>query len=440
MLQKFALAFKTKTIEFFAEDEEEEEDGRDPSHIDGLSSAAAAAAAEEVITGQRVVVIKPDDPPRPKIDHETLVSSLFAATSSFRAAYVQLQASHSPFDAAAVSAADRAAVSHLHRLSDLKRYHRNPSPDCPLLRHAEAQVEENQSLLRAFETIANRLQSDIDAKDTEASDLRRRLEEIETSISASMGRLGRSSVSASGEDGGVRISLGLFDSAVRDARRSARKLTRALTGRMRLAGWDLDSAAESVHGGVAYAKRSHVQYAFLSYVCLGMFGGFDSESFGESDGCGGDPKSRKNRFLRRFIEHATVDPSELLMRRPECEFARYCERKYEQVVRPIVGSYDVDRTEEGLGEDSVHDMFVELASSVWMVHKLAYSFDLAVEIFRVERGAGFSAVYMENVVRSASDGGGGGGGSGRRRVGFTVAPGFRVGGTVIQCQVYLERQ
>ena len=55
-----------------------------------------------------------------------------------------------------------------------------------------------------------------------------------------------------------------------------------------------------------------------------------------------------------------------------------------------------------------------------------------VEIFQVERGVDFSMVYMEDVTKKSNSMG-----KTRAKVGFTVFPGFKVGRTVIQSQVYL---
>ncbi|KAB2068524.1 hypothetical protein ES319_A08G036600v1 [Gossypium barbadense] len=195
MFQKFALAFKTKTFEFFA-DEDNHNNGSHLSDSDGFS---LLDSAEDFITDQKVVVIKPDPPPnssssmnngskRGTIDTqiaECLVSSVFAAVSSFEASYIQLQTSQVPFVEESVKAADRALVSHLQRLSDLKRFYRelrkNPSFQVgsslgPCL---EAQVQENQSKLRSLETVSNRLQEEIDEKDNEVSVLRKKLTEIQ---------------------------------------------------------------------------------------------------------------------------------------------------------------------------------------------------------------------------------------------------------------------
>ncbi|KZT76696.1 hypothetical protein F511_46280 [Dorcoceras hygrometricum] len=76
-----------------------------------------------------------------------------------------------------------------------------------------------------------------------------------------------------------------------------------------------------------------------------------------------------------------------------------------------------------------------MASSIWLLQKLAYSFRPTVEIFQVERGVEFSMVYMEDVLGKSSFPW-----STVPIVGFTVVPGFKVGGTVIQSQVYLMSQ
>jgi hypothetical protein len=80
-----------------------------------------------------------------------------------------------------------------------------------------------------------------------------------------------------------------------------------------------------------------------------------------------------------------------------------------------------------------YESFVGMASSIWTLHKLAFSFDPMVEIFKVERGVDFSMVYMEDATRRCILPG-----KTRAKVGFTVVPGFKIGRTVIQSQVYLS--
>lgn len=84
-----------------------------------------------------------------------------------------------------------------------------------------------------------------------------------------------------------------------------------------------------------------------------------------------------------------------------------------------------------------YECFVAMASFVRTLQKLALSFDPVVEIFQVESGVDFSIVFMADVLRRKQ---------GKKlivnptrgRVGFTVVPGFKIGCTVIQSQVYLN--
>ncbi|MFQ6625463.1 hypothetical protein Gotur_005054, partial [Gossypium turneri] len=227
MFQKFALAFKTKTFEFFA-DEDNHNNGSHLSDSDGFS---LLDSAEDFITDQKVVVIKPDPPPnshRGTIDTqiaECLVSSVFAAVSSFEASYIQLQTSQVPFVEESVKAADRALVSHLQRLSDLKRFYRelrkNPSfqVGSSLGSCLEAQVQENQSKLRSLETVSNRLQEEIDEKDNEVSLLRKKLTEIQWGNTKLSNKLSGNLNSACD----VLLTVRVFHSVLHDACRATHK-------------------------------------------------------------------------------------------------------------------------------------------------------------------------------------------------------------------------
>lgn len=255
---------------------------------------------------------------------------------------------------------------------------------------------------------------------------------------------------ASSSSSELLLSVSLFESVLQDACRAARSFTKILIDLMKDAGWDLDSAANSVHPGVEYTKRGHNRYAILSYVCLVMFGGFDAERFClGGDGISSDLNLnlnlsiRRKKFLRQFVDHGYVDPMELLSSCPDCDFAKFCDVKYQELIHPTMESSlfgDFDQKELVLdswrSSTPFYESFVGMASAVWMLHKLAFSFDPKVGIFQVEQANDFSMVFMESVVRRGVN-------SGSRcktkaKVGFTVIPGFKVGKTVIQCQVYLN--
>lgn len=256
-------------------------------------------------------------------------------------------------------------------------------------------------------------------------------------------KLSKKLSSCSGE---VKLTVRVFDSMLREAQRSMHGFAKILIGLMKEAKWDLDLAANSVHPGVDYKKRGHNRYAFLSYVCLCMFKGFDSEGYGLLDvngivcnnGIGSNPGERTP--IGKLKEHLSCNnPMEVLNKNPNCGFSRFCEMKYQELIHPTMESSifaNLDRNEAVLSSwkslGVFYESFVKMASSIWLLHKLAYSFDPVVEIFQVERGVDFSMVYMEDVTKKGSFSG-----RSRPKVGFTVVPGFKVGRTVLQSQVYL---
>ncbi|KDP28785.1 hypothetical protein JCGZ_14556 [Jatropha curcas] len=214
MFQKFALAFKTKTFEFFNEETAADE----PSDVDGFS---LLDSAEDFIPDQKVIILKPDQPlnhsspspPTPSREPQqllpqstinksmeqtqiralnihsakTLISSIFATVSSFEASYLQLQTAHVPFNEEGIKSADEALVSHLQRLSDFKQFYgdlsRNPDfgADLPFGSCLEAQVQENQSKLRVLGTVSDHLQAEIDRKDNEVTALRKKMGDLQKS-------------------------------------------------------------------------------------------------------------------------------------------------------------------------------------------------------------------------------------------------------------------
>uniref|UniRef100_A0A0A9D773 GIL1/IRKI C-terminal domain-containing protein n=1 Tax=Arundo donax TaxID=35708 RepID=A0A0A9D773_ARUDO len=129
---------------------------------------------------------------------------------------------------------------------------------------------------------------------------------------------------------------------------------------------------------------------------------------------------------------------------PDCEFSQFCDRKYKQLIHPGIESSLFGNSDCGtlpvMGvAGPLYELFVAMASSIWTLHRLAWAYDPAVGIFQVGQGTEYSSVYMENIVRSKGSSGSRELGKRLRpKVGFTVVPGFRLGGTVIQCRVYLD--
>ncbi|XP_047179909.1 protein GRAVITROPIC IN THE LIGHT 1-like [Vigna umbellata] len=494
MFQKFALAFKTKTFEFFSDE--------NASPLDDIDGFSLLDSTEEIIPDQKVVVIKPDPdpshnfsppprspppqsplesqnppprspplqsplesrnpppqitPPAPKSPEpekapalteaqiketaHALISSVFAAVSAFEASYFQLQSAHVPFVEEQVTSADKVLVSHLQRLSELKKFYLAPEHrGFPFGSCLEAEVEENQSKLRTLGTVSNRLQWELEQKHDEVVALRAKLDEFHRGNVNLSKKLCASALNPSSD---VLLTVKVFDLLLHDASRATHRFTKILIGLMRKAGWDLGLAANAVHPNVDYAKKGHNQYALLSYVCLGMFHGFDSLDFGMKETVSNEhvcsDVDKRDSCLKQLLEHVSSNPMDLLGIHPGCEFSRFCEHKYERLIHPSMESsifVNLEEKEAVLNSwrslSMFYEAFVGMASAVWTLHKLSYTFEPAVEIFQVERGVEFSMIYMEDVTKRLTWPN-----KGRAKVGFTVLPGFKIGTVVIQSQVYI---
>ncbi|KAJ8540093.1 hypothetical protein K7X08_026482 [Anisodus acutangulus] len=440
MFTKFAHVVRTKTFELFADDD----DNNNPDTTDVFT---LLNSTEEFITDQKVVVIKPDFCKFPHLNNthftKSLISSLFATISSFEASYLQLQTAHVPFDENALESADKVLVSVLQKLTEMKNlykeFRRNPSCNIDVLvgSELEFQVQEHQSKLRVLETMVNQLLSYMESKDDEVSILRKKLDKLQEFNLGLSRKLGvKNEKLNNGKE--VLCTFLVFESMLRDSIKSANKFSKLLMELMKRAGWDLEKAANSVYSDVNYAEKEHHKYAFLSYICLGMFKGFDLENFGL---CDEEMLSCEKDYLKQLLEHVSCNPMETLSKNPSCAFSRFCEKKYEQIIHPTIESSifrNLDGKEVVLDSwkslSVFYELFVRMASTIWLLHKLAYSFNPIVEIFQVERGVDFSMVYMEDVTRKSQFPLN----KTKPKVGFTVVPGFKIGRTIIQTQVYLN--
>ncbi|CAA0832908.1 Plant protein of unknown function (DUF641 [Striga hermonthica] len=165
-----------------------------------------------------------------------------------------------------------------------------------------------------------------------------------------------------------------------------------------------------------------------------IFTGFDSPSFsneGDNRFPAGETRPRR-AFFEDFRRLRSVGAAEYLDRNPDSAFGEYLRCKYLKLVHPKMefsfwGNLSRRKTvgSGGFPAGEFFAAFAEVCRRVWLLHRLAFSFEEEVRVFRVGKGSRFSDVYMDGVT----DGGG--------RVAFTVVPGFEFGRTVVQSQVYL---
>lgn len=382
---------------------------------------------------------------------EAFLAKLFASLSAIKAAYAQLQFAQSPYDPDGIQSADEMVVSELKNLSELKQcylkkqldeYSSSPHETTQIL----AEIQEQKSLLKTYEITVKKLDSQLKLKDSEITFLKEKLEEIHRENKSLQERTSWR-LNASGDNLDLRLKPTThFITFLHQTVKSVRSFVGLLIREMeKSAEWDLDAAVNSIEPDVVFWKSSHKCYAFESFVCREMFDGFNHPEFtisGESLFISEENKRRQQVFFDRFMELRSVKAMDYLAWKPKSPFANYCRAKYLRLIHPRLETSLFGNTDQrnliinaAAGEfpetSTFFVTFTEMAKRIWMLQCLAFSFNQQVTIFQVSKGSRFSEVYMESINDEAFMS------PAEPRVGFTVVPGFRIGKTAVQCQVYL---
>lgn len=389
---------------------------------------------------------------------EALVSKIFTNISSLKSAYIRLQSAHTPYDPDKIQAADKLVISELKNLSELKHFYRenNPRPTyiSPQDSRLAAEIQEQQSLLKTYEVMVKKFQSEIHNKDSEILQLQHHIQEAtlkRAKLEKNLKLRGLSS-SSKESDGSIddnhqfsttdlTLTPELFKSAVEVASKAIHDFSKPLINMMKAAGWDLDAAANSIEPDIVYAKRAHKKYAFEYHICQKMFSGFQHENLGlKSETDTSSSSSSKESFFQQYLASREMDPLDSVGQNPDSDFGKFCRSKYILVVHPkmeasFFGNLDHRNYIMGGGHPRTpfYQAFLKLAKAIWLLHRLAHSFDPVVKVFQVSKGSEFSEVYMDSVVKNfvVVESGE------KPKVGLMVMPGFGIGGSVIQCRVYL---
>lgn len=390
-----------------------------------------------------------DEKVRERAVMDAFVAKLFAAISSVKAAYAQLQYAQFPYDGEGIQSADQIVVSELKNLSELKQafLKKHLDDSSPETTQLVAEVQEQKNLLKTYEITRKKLNSYTKLKDSEIMFLKEKLEEarrenkvIEKRLSSS-GSLSSSSSPLENLDF-QSLTPTNFISALKQMTKSIRNLVKFLIGEMESANWDLDEAADSIQPDVVYWDTTHKCYAFESFVCREMFDGFNLPEFRLTWDSRSIPSNEKRQrfFFDKFMELKSLKAREYLTWKPTSMFAEFCRSKYLKLVHPkmefsLFGNLN-QRNLVGarkFPETAFFDLFADVAKRVWLLHCLAFSFGPEeVGIFQVAKSSRFSEVYMESVNEEALLSP-----ESSSVVAFTVVPGFKVGKTVVQSQVYL---
>ncbi|CAA6657252.1 unnamed protein product [Spirodela intermedia] len=365
---------------------------------------------------------------------DLLISKIFNNITSLKTAYIQLQEAHTPYDPDKIQTADKLVIEELVRLSELKHSYRDSNPKpisaSPLDAHLVAEIQEQQRLLKTYEVMVKKFQSQIQTRDSEIIQLQQRINEAnQKKVKLEKKLKQRGLLAKEPEDtqkqsfSVVELSPELFSATVELTYRSIHDFSKPLINMMKAANWDLDTAASSIEPDVPYAKRVHKKYAFESYICQRMFSGFQDESFSVDPG---RSALSSEGFFHQYLAMRSAEPLEILSQDPDSEFGKFCRKKYLLVIHPkMEGSFFGNL-------DQRNYIMNGLAKSVWLLHRLTFSFDPRVNVFQVRKGSEFCEAYMESVIPAEED-------HHKRpaRVGLMVMPGFVLAGSVIKSQVYL---
>nr|BAE99971.1 hypothetical protein [Arabidopsis thaliana] len=384
---------------------------------------------------------------------EALLAKLFATVSSIKAAYAQLQHSQSPYDSIGIQKADNLVVAELKTLSELKQCFMkkqvDPNPERTLVL---AEIQELRSLLKTYEIMGKKLESQYKLKDSEIIFLREKLDESMKQNKLTEKRLNQSGQLCNPLDNLHLSALNPthFVTYLHHTVKSTRGFVKLMIEQMKLAGWDISSAANSIHPGVFYYKQDHKCFTFEHFVSNVMFEAFHLPYFSASSESRSYKKKKQSNadremFFERFKELRSMKAKDYLTARPKSRFARFCRAKYLQLIHPkmeqaFFGHLHL-RNQVSAGEfpeTSLFSGFLEMAKRIWLLHCLALSFEREAEIFRVPKGCRFSEVYMKSVAEEAFFPAAESSPESEPRVAFTVVPGFRIGKTSIQCEVYLS--
>ncbi|XP_050900626.1 protein GRAVITROPIC IN THE LIGHT 1 [Lathyrus oleraceus] len=382
---------------------------------------------------------------------EALIARLFAGVTTIKAAYAELQMAQHPYNNDSIQAADQAVVEELRSISELKRRFLKKELDLsPQVTIMLAEIQEQQSIMKTYEITIKKIQGEVDARDSRIESLRQKLDEC-ISFNKSLEKKLNSNASLS-----LFVNLELsslnhthFVYFLHHTLRSIRSFVKLMIEEMESANWDVEAAVKFIHPNAVFSKPSHRCFAFESFVCITMFEGFNYPNFTFSNEA--LHNTHQNLYFEKFKKLKSLNPKQYLENNPNSSFAKFLKSKYLQLVHAkmecsLFGNLNQRKlVNSGEFPDSAFFLaFSEMAKRVWTLHYLALSFQENVTIFQVKKNSRFSEVYMESITeesvstttscsRDSTDSN-----SGELRVVFTVVPGFKIGKTVIQSQVYLS--
>ncbi|CAO2833313.1 unnamed protein product [Amaranthus hypochondriacus] len=385
---------------------------------------------------------KEDEEIANRLARKSVLGKIFSSISSIKAAYAQLQFAQSPYDAEAIQSSDEMVVSELKTLAEVKRcFLKKQFDSFPVKSLLTYDLQEQKNMVRTYEITGKKLEYEVKLKESEITFLKEKLEECKKENRLLEKRLNTSgSLSVLDNLHMSGLSPNHFVPVLRHTVRSIRTFVKLMVKEMQSVGWNLEAAANVIHPGVSFCKQEHICFAFESYVSKEMFDSFHIPNFALPNESLPEHKHCRRLFFERFTELKSVKAKDYLCQKPKSTFGKFCRAKYLRLVHPkMESSFFGDLAQRNLvksgeyPETTFFSTFAEMSKRVWLLHCLAYSFDPVATIFQFKKMCRFSDVYMESVSDEAFLP------ETEPCLAFTVIPGFKIGKTIIQSQVYLSK-
>ena len=205
---------------------------------------------------------------------------------------------------------------------------------------------------------------------------------------------------------------------------------------------------------VKTSRANHWKFVVQAYISSRLFDGFDKHDYG-LDGIQDYTKVECFQQFRDCNDKVETISRLLSTNIPADSFLlKFCFQKYKRVVEnPLTKepflSHNSD-IENGLHPNTrFYCSFLKVALSVWLLHRLRFSFVQKSNSISFLKGDGFNTMCMESVVPYCEgerdddddddDNQKDGEDSQNLVVGFMVLPGLQVGEAVVKSEVYLVR-
>lgn len=323
------------------------------------------------------------------------------------------------------------------------------------------------------------LQETLKGKDREIASLTEKLQHLETKIMMSgdppqkqqhsaAAATATAADSGSYKDDDTAPSPKILQSATRGAKEAANSFTKTFIRTMTQIQdpqnrKTLEDRIRKESGDLSLSSKSHWKFLVQAFICRRLYAGFENESF-NIDSCmstnSWDVEQYSQDSFKQFqlYRRNNNTVSILVNNQSHDNYLRqFCFHKFQTVVDEQTELLLFSNTHHSakIHRHRLHPTtefyrsFCKLAVSVWLLQRLAFSFNNPARIFRACPGQAFDSSFMTSVVpwnsedeendthAAAAAAAADSSGTTSAVVGIMLLPGFRVSKSIIKTEVYL---